>query len=104
MSSSHLFFGLSNGLCDIGFHLYTFFLPLWENFSVLHPVFEISEAVTCSLRVKGVLHAPVRANIKLIGQSSLPVILNITINFEDKTNRQPVSIWLSCVRLFTSLK
>ena len=27
---------------------------LWENFSVLNPVFEISEAVTCSLRVNSV--------------------------------------------------
>jgi hypothetical protein len=28
MSSSHLFFGLSSGLLNIGFHLYTF-LPLF---------------------------------------------------------------------------
>jgi hypothetical protein len=27
MSSSHLFFGLPSGFLNIGFHLYTFFLP-----------------------------------------------------------------------------
>ena len=27
MSSSYLFFGLPSGLLNIGFHLYTFFLP-----------------------------------------------------------------------------
>ena len=28
MSSSHLFFGLPSGRVNIGFHFYTFFLPL----------------------------------------------------------------------------
>jgi hypothetical protein len=34
MSSSHLFFGLPNGRVNIGFHLYTFFLPFSPAFDV----------------------------------------------------------------------